>query len=113
MVVSSIGDLETLLAEPGAAGCTGSSTRNVVPAPGALMTSMRPPACVDDAVHGLETDAGAAARRLGGEERFEDARLDVLAHADTGVGDADDDELGERKRRGAIALARAATRSTS
>src|SRR5260370_761883 len=44
-------------------------------------------ALLDDAVHRRETEPGAFAALLGGEERLEDARLDGLLHADTVVAD--------------------------
>ena len=45
----------------------------------------------DDALDDVEAEAGAEPDRLGGEERLEDARLDVLGNAVAIVDDPDDD----------------------
>jgi hypothetical protein len=46
-----------------------------------------PAALLDDAEHRRQAEAGARARRLGGEERLEQVALHLLAHADPGVAD--------------------------
>ena len=48
---------------------------------------------LDDAEHHRQSQAGALARPLGGEEGVEDARADVGRDALAGVGDAQADEL--------------------
>ena len=50
-----------------------------------------------DAVHGGEAEAGALGA-LGGEERFEDARLGVAVHPDSGVADGEHDIVAGTER---------------
>ena len=70
----------------GGAGRAGSVRRMVVPAPGWLSTSMRPPRPSTMFLRDGQADAGAAP--LGREERLEHARHLDVGHADAAIGDA-------------------------
>jgi len=65
--------------------------RKVVPWPGSLSNLDVAAALLDDPVHGGQAQAGALALLLGGEERFEDLRLDLTRDAGTGIGDREHD----------------------
>ena len=56
---------------------------------------------LDDAVDGGQAQARALAHRLGGEEGIEDLALDLLGHADAGIGHFDADIVAGRHDRGA------------
>ena len=58
-------------------------------------------ALADDAVAGGQAEAGALAEALGGEERLEQMRLDVLGHAHAVVADGEHDVFADLQ--GAIA----------
>ena len=51
---------------------------------------------LDDAVDGSEAQSGAFAALLGGEERLEDARRNVLGDAESGVADGQHDVVAGR-----------------
>ena len=70
--------------EPGAPSF-GSTTRNVVPLPGALSTSMLPAVVRHDVVHHREAEPRALADLLRREEEIEALRLDLRRHPDAVV----------------------------